>query len=183
MLGPYPRRERAAFYSCRRTAIGSGRDGSLREETLMRPASNGVMKLFVFVLAVWADTAFAQSRPSNVHQTTTSPADARFEIVQSQLAARWTFRLDRYTGRIHQLVKTWDDGAAWESMPVEGIPDISKPNRPRFVVFTSGIAAQHTFLIDSNTGQTWRLETRTFPDPDSEGDPLEITGWWQFERK
>lgn len=147
----------------------------------MRPAFNGLMKLFAFILyfLLLADIALAQS---NAHQTTMPPSDARFEIVQSQLAAKWTFRLDRYTGRVYQLVKTRDDGNVWESMPVEGIADISKSNRPRFVIFTSGLAARHTFLMDSNTGQTWKLGTITYPSSDSGGDPLEITGWWKFEQ-
>ena len=146
----------------------------------MRPASKSVTKLFAFVLCCLANTASARS--NDVHQATTPPSDARFEIIQSQLAAKWTFRLDRYTGRVYQLVKTRDDRYTWESMPVEGIPDISKPNSPKFVIFTSGLAARHTFLMDSNTGQTWRLGTVTYPNPDSEYDPLEITGWWQFKQ-
>ncbi len=40
---------------------------------------------------------------SDIHQQTTTPVGARFEIVQSELAAKWTFRLDRFTGRVSQL--------------------------------------------------------------------------------
>ena len=129
----------------------------------MRLAASSVMALFVFVLCSLANIAFARSDVSYVHQTTTPPLDARFEIVQSQLAAKWTFRLDRYTGYIHQLVKTPDGGNAWEPMLVQGISEISNPGRPRFVIFTSGLAARHTFLIDSDTGQTWTLVTITHP--------------------
>ena len=93
----------------------------------MRLAFSSVMALFVFVLCSLANIAFARSDVSYVHQTTTQPLDARFEIIQSQLAAKWTFRLDRYTGRVHQLVKTSDGGTAWETMLVEGIPNISSP--------------------------------------------------------
>ncbi len=125
-----------------------------REKSLVRLISNGTVVLFVVVLSGLVNTAFAQSM---VHQTTTPPSEARFETVQSPLAARWTFRLDRYTGRIHQLVKTQDDKPAWELMFAEGLPDISRPNRPRFVVFTSGLTVRHPFLMDSDTGQTWRL--------------------------
>jgi hypothetical protein len=49
-------------------------------------------------------------------------ATSRFEIIQSPLAARWTFLLDKYTGRVQQLVKTKDDDNAWETMMVIGLP-------------------------------------------------------------
>ena len=49
---------------------------------------------------------------SDVHQQTVAPINARFEIVQSELAAKWTFRLDRFTGRIAQLVQTRDGRVA-----------------------------------------------------------------------
>jgi len=144
----------------------------------MRLASIGAMAFFVFVLCGFANTAFA-SDVSDIHQATTQTSNARFEIVQSQLSAKWTFRLDRYTGHIHQLVRTRDDGVTWEPMLVEKIPNISNPNRARFVIFTSGLAARHTFLMDSDTGQTWQLRTATVP---SSGDgTLEINGWWLFE--
>lgn len=91
------------------------------------------------------------------NEQTTTPTNARYEIVQSQLAARWTFRLDRYTGRIAQLVKTADDSSAWEEMTVYVLPTIASPSKPRFQLFTSGLAVRHTYLIDTDTGKTWIL--------------------------
>ena len=89
------------------------------------------------------------AQPSDVHQTTQPPSDARYEIVQSELAAKWTFRLDRHTGRIAQLVSTKDEGLAWEDMLMAGLPSMATASKPRFQLFTSGIAARHTFLIDT----------------------------------
>lgn len=57
-----------------------------------------------------------ESKPA--HQLTFPVPSARFEILQSPLAARWTFRLDRYTGKVWQLVKTKDDDNTWEEMLV-----------------------------------------------------------------
>ena len=142
--------------------------------------SHCVLTFFVFVVFSLANVAAAQPNISDVHQTTTPPADARFEIVQSQLAAKWTFRLDRYTGRVHQLVKTQDGEMAWETMMVEGMTEFSKANKPRFIIFTSGLASRHTFLMDAETGKTWVLRTTTYPGLGE--DPFEITGWWPFEQ-
>ena len=142
----------------------------------MRKASHVVL---VFVFCTLASPAFAQLNTSNRHQTTTPPTDARFEIVQSQLAAKWTFRLDRYNGQIHLLVKTLNGGTAWEAMLVEERPELPRPTKPRFLVFTSGLAARHTFLMDTETGKTWVLTTTTFPVAGN--DPLETTSWRPFE--
>ena len=108
-------------------------------------------------LSVAASAALGQTQNSEVHQSTSPPPNARFEIVQSELAAKWTFRLDRFTGHVWQLVKTKTDDDAWEAMKVVDLPPIVNPTMPRFQIFESGIAAKFTFLIDTLSGQTWTL--------------------------
>lgn len=130
---------------------------------------------FLFVI----DGALAQ-QPSDLHQQTTPPTNARFEIVQSQLSARWTFRLDRFTGQVAQLVRTRDDDTSWEQMAVDGLPTATAPSRPRFQIFTSGIAARHTFLLDTDTDRTWRVVTGTRRRPD--GTEYEANVWQRFAR-
>lgn len=89
-------------------------------------------------------------------QSTSPPVNARFEVIQSPLAARWTFRLDRYAGHVWQLVKTKEDEMTWEETPVLGISRTAA-SRPHFQIFTSGLAARQTFLVDADTGNTWQL--------------------------
>lgn len=101
--------------------------------------------------------AVAQDDAPSVHQMTSTPANARFEIVHSPLAAKWTFRLDRYTGNIGQLVQTASGGSAWESMTVIGLPKVDGTTGPRFVLLTSGLAIRFTFLMDTQSGKTWEL--------------------------
>ena len=100
-----------------------------------------VMTFFALALSCLANSASAQSRASYIHQSTTPPTDGRFEIVQSQLAVKWTFRLDRYTGHVDQLVETQDNELTWEELPVEGLPAKSNSDRPRFVVFKPPMVA------------------------------------------
>lgn len=95
--------------------------------------------------------ALAQDQLKPQHQLTSPIPGARYEIVQSGIAAKWTFRLDRYTGAVAQIVSTKSDGVAWEDMVVLGLPRVT-PSKPRFQVFTSGIAARFTVLFDSETG-------------------------------
>lgn len=92
----------------------------------MRPA------IFVLYLSLFISgaEAFAQNDVSDVHQMSTTPSNARYEVVQSELAAKWTFRLDRFTGNVHQLVRTSEGGNAWESMIVQNLPKFPKPARP-----------------------------------------------------
>ena len=123
-------------------------------------------------------TAALAQQPSNPHHQTTAPPGARFEILQSQLAARLTFRLDRFTGHVAQLVRTKEDDHAWEGMQVVGLPSIPNPARARFQLFTSGLAVRHRFLIDTDTGKSWVVVTakRTAAD----GTEYEVSRWVPF---
>ncbi len=125
-------------------------------------------------LAVAADVDVSVRSP----QTTTAPLGARFEIVQSTIASRLTFRLDKYTGRVWELVKTKDDDNAWQETRVYERPQIATPNRARFQLFTSGIAARHTFLIDGDSGKSWVLVTGTQKEKD--GTETEYRAWQLF---
>lgn len=134
--------------------------------------------LAISVLLISSTCLFTQE-PSDVHQQTTAPPNARFEVVQSELAARWTFRLDRFTGHVAQLVETEDAGDAWEEMTVIGLPPLDMPTRARFQIFTSGLAAKHTFLIDNDTGRTWVVVSSTGKNAD--GTDYKIDLWEPFE--
>jgi len=116
--------------------------------------------------------------PADIHQHTTPPADARFEVMQSELTAKWTFRLDRFSGHIDQLVKT-SDGSVWQAMTIMGLPPVTA-TRARFQLFTSGLAAKFTFLIDTTTGQTWELASGKTKLPD--GTESESLAWQPIEQ-
>jgi len=120
----------------------------------------------------------AQDQPNNIHQATIPAADARFEVLQSELAARWTFRLDRFTGRVAQLVKDKNDGHTWEDMEVIDRPAVASPQRPRFQLFSSGLAARYTLLIDTDTGKTWEIST--FKRRATDGSEQELVVWQPF---
>ena len=115
----------------------------------------------LLIVALFSGTlpAIAQTQPARLHQQTVAPDNARFEILQSTVAARHTFRLDRFTGRVWQIVLTKSDDNAWEEMPVVAFPEVTAPTRARFQLFTSGIAVRHTFLLDTATGKSWVIVT------------------------
>jgi hypothetical protein len=113
--------------------------------------------LVTLVLAALSFASQAQERGTPPHSSTTIPPSARYEIVQSQLAAKWTFRLDRVCGQVTQLVKSKDDDVTWENMGVIGLPKCVVDGKPRYQLFSSALAARHTFLINLDNGRTWVL--------------------------
>ena len=75
----------------------------------MLPPVNNIQFAGALIIASLSAAATAQNEV-NIHESTLQPADGRFEIVQSPLAAKWTFRLDRHTGQVDQLVKSYSGG-------------------------------------------------------------------------
>jgi hypothetical protein len=133
---------------------------------------------FLLALTYFVPPVHSQDNPSDVHQATSPPVGARFEIIQSELAAKWTFRLDRFTGQVFQFVKTKEGDPAWEETLVIGRSVGSQATRAKYQIFTSGIAARFTFLIDTETGKTWELVTSKEKLPD--GTEQENNAWQPF---
>ena len=99
--------------------------------------------------------------PGGVHHETTTPDGARFAIIQAQTAAKWTFRLDRFTGQVAILVLDKDGNYVWQDNKMVDLPDLHASTKPRFQVFLSGLSAKFSFLLDTDTGKTWTLLTLT----------------------
>ena len=133
--------------------------------------------LVAVAFALSASFCIAQESPPP-HQSTTSPPGARFELIQSPLAAKWTFKLDRFAGRVWQLVRTKDDENTWEEIPVAASIPAADSSRARFQIFSSGLAARHTFLLDNFNGKTWVLTTGKRKAPS--GTEYEVVSWQPF---
>jgi hypothetical protein len=123
----------------------------------MIKTSSGLSRAVILLMvAAIAMPASADDDDPPIHERTVAPPNARYEIAQSAVMMRLTFRLDRYTGKIDQLVKSSDEMLGWEPMLVVGLPE-KTGNRPRFQLFMSGTLARVTLLLDSDTGKTWML--------------------------
>lgn len=132
-------------------------------------------KIILVAVAFITSIAFAQNKDANIHTSTTVGNQSRYEIVQSTLAARWTFRLDKVCGNIGQLVSTKNEGVTWESMLVLGLPKCQSDGKIRYQLFTSGMAARHTYLLNTENGKSWQI--RTIKDPQGN----ESSAWFLFE--
>ena len=119
--------------------------------------------LLILSLAFCAAAARAQlpSIPQGVHHETTTPENARYQVVQAQTAVKWTFRLDRYTGQVGILTQNGEGAYLWQNSKVINLPDIQNAGKPRFQIFLSGLAAKFSFLLDTETGKCWSLFTVT----------------------
>lgn len=64
-------------------------------------------------------------------------------------------------------------------LSVRDLPKISNALKPRFLIFTSGLAARYTYLLDTFFGKTWTLTTATVPV--KKGEPIKVIYWESFE--
>jgi hypothetical protein len=112
------------------------------------------------------------SSPAIASQKTDVPADARFEIIQTNSNIRATLRLDKYTGTVYELVKNKDLVKAKDEEYVWSVTrrlqhplDKTDSNATvNYQITTSAVGVRYTFLININTGATWKLAA----DPDKE---------------
>ncbi len=83
----------------------------------------------------------------------------RYQIIQSTIAAKGTFKLDAYTGDVFQMVLNKNDESVWRKLNRNGhySNDHVIENRINYSIFTSTIALRHTYLINVNTGATWQI--------------------------
>lgn len=86
----------------------------------------------------------------------TSVEGGRWEIVQSEIARRYTYKLDKYNGDVYQLVKKSNGDNTWQKLYRAGDKyDKKEDGKINFQLFLGGFSAQDQFLINIHTGETW----------------------------
>lgn len=113
------------------------------------------LKILIFCSVCIVPIFYTQASSSN--QSTSVPTDSRFELIQSELAAKITLKVDKHSGAAYQLLQD-EKGIAWQIIKSEKHPnDTIKAGKVNYQVFTSGLAVSMTYLINLNTGATWQL--------------------------
>lgn len=113
------------------------------------------MKPFVFaVLMVLTLSTNSAAQGPEAQPHTTSPTDARFEVLPAVGSGGQTLRLDRWTGRIAVLRMSQDEAPTWEDCEILDMV-VALGGRPRFQLFTSASRSGNTFLIDADSGKSW----------------------------
>jgi hypothetical protein len=109
-------------------------------------------------LALPVPRANTQDLSPTIHYKSQSPPEAQFELLQSALVARLTLLVDKYSGDVFQLVAGQNGGVLWQKIPrMKLMEEQTGEMRVNFQVFTSGIAARDTFLLNIHTGRVWQL--------------------------
>ena len=109
-------------------------------------------------LCITFASAPLSAQENAVSLSSTVPDSARYEVVQSPLLAKLTFRLDRFTGETWQFVTKKKGGYAWQRVERLELSNDSKvAGRVNYQMFLSGIRAQTTVLINTNTGASWYI--------------------------
>lgn len=91
------------------------------------------------------------------NQFSSAPDTARYEIVQSELGAKITLKIDKYAGQVYLLVEKKTE-LSWQLMVVQKhTQDKATPGKVNYQIFTSGLGVRFTFLLNVNTGATWQL--------------------------
>src|SRR6185312_1307599 len=87
-------------------------------------------------------------------------AGPRYILVQSTITAKGTYKLDTYTGKVYQLQEDRSKTDQWvklKRVPLLPGMDSTVEGRPNYHLFLSTIAMRFTYLINTNTGDTWEL--------------------------
>jgi len=125
------------------------------------------MKRLLIVLLL-ASPVLAQDGLVEQHERT-SVFGGRWELLQSTLVARITMKVDKFTGKVWQIVRNTDDNLVWQLIPFDHFRPAKPTNKISFQLFTSGTAARHTYLLQIHTGISWQLVK------DKEGNSV-----WQY---
>ena len=108
---------------------------------------------FILMLVSLAHQGWTQE--TNHNQFSSAPNTARYEIVQSELGARITLKIDKYLGIVYLLVER-DTRLFWQVMHIQN-KDAATLDKVNYQIFTSGIGIRFSFLLNVNTGATWQL--------------------------
>lgn len=122
------------------------------------------MKKLLFAILIFSPMiSFCQSDDFIQHNTTHLSENGRYEIVSSSLKRSHTFKLDRYSGKVFQIVKTntEDYDRIWEEIGINSHPENTQKvtiyDTPSYQLFVSGMMASDVFLMDTKKGYTWNL--------------------------
>ena len=142
------------------------------------------MKRSYLPLAAILVLVATNAKASQNQAHTRIPENARYQIIESSIALKNTFKLDTYTGTSWQLVQDPDGTLSWELLARMPFAGNSKPltftlaelagakvtskdetrHKISYGIYTSGIAIKNTFLINFDNGHTWLLVENSHHD-------------------
>ena len=112
------------------------------------------MKLTMLIILLLSSPVLAGD--DIVHEHLTTQDSYRWEIIQSSISVTVTFKVDKWTGKVWEIVRDSEGDFSWRYIPFVDVR--SAPyDKIAYKIFTSGIQMRHTYLINVNNGATWLL--------------------------
>ena len=88
----------------------------------------------------------------------TSTESGRFEFIQSTIARRVSLLLDKYKGKVWQMVEINKQGdVGFVPVPVYFESKDTPSEKINYQLYMSGTALKDCFLLNINTGEVWQL--------------------------
>ena len=111
--------------------------------------------VILFALLFAGISAFAYDEESIGQKTNTEAG--RYEIIIPDNMIRYTFRLDKFTGDIWQLVKS-DNRTTWQKVYREpSYFDSTDKDKINYQLIVPANAPRFIMLININNGTTWQI--------------------------
>lgn len=117
-------------------------------------------KILFFLFFVISFSAYSQN--CNISERT-DISDARFEIIQSPVARKFTVKIDKQTGETWQMVVDSNNKLCWEKLYKGAALELDTKNEGKnnYIIFMGGFATKDMFLMNVNTGACWQLVNDT----------------------
>ena len=88
----------------------------------------------------------------------TSTESGRFEFIQSTISRKISLMLDKYTGKVWQMVRDSEyDCLTFEYIPKTTQSTDVKSAKINYQLFLGGMMLSDCFLLNINTGEVWQL--------------------------
>lgn len=95
------------------------------------------------------------------NSVSSSLSGGKYELVQSDMVARLTFKIDKHNGRVWQIIEESDGSYSWDMIErEESANDVKIDNKINYQFFMSGLAVKFSYLINVNTGIVWQILER-----------------------
>nr|WP_199001864.1 hypothetical protein [Flavobacterium sp. ASV13] len=110
------------------------------------------------ILLIFITLSFSAFSQQNGTNQATSLCNGHWEFFMSDVAAKYTFKVDKFTGDVYQFVQKEDKTYTWQFIEKEtSNRDIVKQDSINYQLFSSGLGIRFTFLLNINSGLTWQL--------------------------
>ena len=120
-----------------------------------------LIKLFSFLLFFMTINPSIYSQESAKFQfIKTSQTGERFEIIQSEISSIYTFKVDKYLGKVYVIVHVPEfETPTWLEIPKSYVKnDTIKSEKINYQLFLGGNSVVDCYLLNINSGSSWILK-------------------------